>query len=94
MAVHFFNCVVLYAASSQQNLKESFSSDDENDNSLSSHKVGKDHFYVLKDSEVRGGFSIYCICMCVHPLKCSVLPAPALSGETEEEAGKDSGPAG
>lgn len=50
---HFLFPYFFYPASCQQNLKESSSSDDENDNQLSSQKVRKDHYCVLVTVQCR-----------------------------------------
>lgn len=81
------------SASCQQNLKESSSSDDENDNMLSSQKVWNDYHSVLKEGSA-GRHYIRCFCMFVHYLTCSMFLVLASARETEEEAGEDIGPAG
>lgn len=84
-----FSC----SASCQQDLKESSSSDDENDNMLSSHKVWNDRHGVPKEGSA-GRHYIHCFCVFVRYLTCSAFLVLASARETEEEAGEDVGPAG
>lgn len=56
----------LFPASSQQNVEEPSSSDDENENLTSNQKVCTDHFYELKDHSTMQGSLMDTVLAIVH----------------------------